>query len=555
MENPGDQSKHILNLECGSSLAELEYNGEHQQNERKSEEKKDDASPRSAAEMSSGEMIQSIRNALADDIVTNGGVPMFTSPYETPEAHNAMGINSIPEKERYVSLPLVYCDQTASNRSLTSVEKYIQDVCLPLYGNTHTNTSVTGSQTTAFVAESRQLVAEGCNAKITGKAALDVVLFAGNGATSVVELLIDCLGVKHYASNETSRPVVFVGPYEHHSNLLPWRESGCEIVMIPESSETGNVDILYLEKALQSPNYGKERLLMGAFTAASNVTGKVCDVDKISATLHKYGALSFFDYATGAAYLPMNMNPFPQGDYTTSDVAKDAVFVSPHKMIGGVQTPGILIVKKHLINQTIAPKRSGGGTVFYVTNKHHRFLSNRIERFEGGTPNIVGIVRAGLSFLVKRKIANQYLLAVNRSNTSGMESIPPTIVEFEYQTHKDIVKRLKKSAPNIIVLGSADEVDTTSHLPIFSFLIKCGERFLHYNYVCAILNDLFGIQSRGGCQVGEVLCYKLFIFCLELFYVLELIFSYFLHFSAPAHTAKDFWGLRHLLMAKKFQVK
>lgn len=503
MENSGKESNLIANLECGSSLAEQEYTDEIQQYERKSEEKKDESSPSSSAEMSCEEMIKSIRNTLANDIVTNGNIPMFTSPYQTPEAHNAMGQAAIPENERYVSLPIVYCDQTASNRSLTSVEKYIQDVCLPLYGNTHTNTSVTGSQSTAFVAEARQIVAEGCNAKITGKASLDVVLFAGNGATAVVELLIDCLGVTHYAANDATRPVVFVGPYEHHSNLLPWRESGCEIVMIPESAATGNIDISYLEKALQSPLYGKDRLRMGAFTAASNVTGKVCDVDKISATLHKYGALSFFDYATGAPYLPMNMNPFPTGNYATADVAKDAIFVSPHKMIGGVQTPGILIVKKHLINQTIAPKRSGGGTVFYVTNKHHRFLSNRIERFEGGTPNIVGILRAGLTFLVKRKFANQYLMAASRNTTSrGDESFPSTVAMYEFQTYKYVVHRLKKSAPNVIILGSANEEDTNNdHLPIFSFLIKCGERFLHYNYVCALLNDLFGIQSRGGCQV------------------------------------------------------
>jgi selenocysteine lyase/cysteine desulfurase len=491
-------SQDVMNLECGTSLAELEYTNELQQNERKSEEKKDDESSPSA-EMSSEDIIKSIRNSLANDIVTNEVVPMFTSPYETPEAHKAEGQSAIPDKERYVSVPLVYCDQTASNRSLNSVENYIHDVCLPLYGNTHTNTSVTGSQSTAFVAEARQIVAEGCNAKITGKASLDVVLFAGNGATSVVELLIDCLGIKHYASSEETRPVVFVGPYEHHSNLLPWRESGCEIVMIPESAETGNVDIAHLERMLQSPKYGKDRLRMGAFTAASNVTGKVCDTDKISATLHKYGALSFFDYATGAPYLPMNMNPFPTGNYTGSEIATDAMFISPHKMIGGVQTPGILVVKKHLINQTIAPKRSGGGTVFYVTHKHHRFLSNRIERFEGGTPNIVGILRAGLTFLVKRKMANQYLQAVNRMER-GSDSIPRSLVDYEFHTTKYVVQRLKKSAPNVIMLGSAEEMEENNHLPIFSFLIKCGERFLHYNYVCALLNDLFGIQSRGGCQ-------------------------------------------------------
>jgi selenocysteine lyase/cysteine desulfurase len=494
--------KNFMNLECGTSLAELEYSSDYHQNQWKTEEKKNDEVLSPLAESSLEGNLRSIRSHLANDIITNGCVPLFTSPYETPEAHSATGQTAIPEKERYVSVPLIYCDQTASNRPLKSVESYIQNVCLPFYGNTHTNTSVTGSQSTAFVAEARQIVAEVCNAKVTGKAALDVVLFAGNGATSVVELLIDCLGIKYYSSEEATRPVVFVGPYEHHSNLLPWRESGCEIVMIPECQNTQNVDISYLEQMLQSSSYSGKRLKMGAFTAASNVTGKVTDVDAIAATLHKYGALAFFDYATGAPYLPINMNPFPHGKYTTADVAKDAIFVSPHKMIGGVQTPGILIIKKHLVNQTIPPKRSGGGTVFYVTHKHHRFLSNRIERYEGGTPNVVGIFRAGLAFLVKRSIEIQYLKAIRGANDHERESFPPTLIEYEFETHRYMVQRLKRSAPNIIILGSADDNVPNNCLPIFSFLIKCGDKFLHYNYVCAILNDLFGIQSRGGCQVS-----------------------------------------------------
>ena len=207
-----------------------------------------------------------------------------------------------------------------------------------------------------------------------------------------------------------------MGPYEHHSNLLPWRESGCEIVTIPECPKSQNVDIMKLEEMLQLPKYGGgsqgQRLRMGTFTAASNVTGKVCDVNRIAATLHRYGALAFFDYATAAPYLPMDMNPsiLSTGDesYKGADISKDAIFISPHKMMGGVNTPGILVVKKQLVNQKIPPRTSGGGTVFYVTNLHHRFLSNRIERNEGGTPNVVGIMRAGLTFLAK----NRNLVAV-----------------------------------------------------------------------------------------------------------------------------------------------
>jgi len=437
-----------------------------------------------------------LRSALASDVLTTQSpLETFISPFETPAS------TKTKSSGRYLEVPLVYCDQTASNRPVRSIEKYMEETCLPLYGNTHTNTSVTGSQSTAFVAEARQIVAEATNAKITGKASLDVVLFAGSGTTSAVELLVDCLGLQHAALEDgTNRPVVFVGPYEHHSNLLPWRESGCEIVMVPECEETQTVDIASLEKLLQSPKYAN-RFKMGTFSAASNVNGKVSDVDKISATLHRHGALAFFDYATGAPYMSINMNPTPSDAYPSASlVAKDAVFISPHKMIGGVGTPGVLILKKNLVQQLNPPHRSGGGTVFYVTNTHHRFLSNRIERYEGGTPNVAGILRAGLTFLFKRKSEEQYMLLHDRlAKNNESNSIPDNLLAHEFQTYKYVSSTLKKVAPNLVILGDDGATEGT-HLPIFSFLIKCGKRFLHYNYVCAILNDVFGIQSRGGCQ-------------------------------------------------------
>ena len=468
-EMPSAEEQHeptIETLECGSSLAELEHGVEDR--------------PESAVNASINS-VASLRETLAEDVLTSSSmIETFTSPFEVPP--------SIKSTEKYLQVPLVYCDQTASNRPVQSIEDYMGKVCLPLYGNTHTNTSITGSQSTAFCAEARQIVAEGTNSKITGKASLDVVLFAGNGATSAVELLIDCMGLKH----STERPVVFVGPYEHHSNLLPWRESGCEIVMVPEHPLTFSVNLEAFERLLTKPEY-EGRLKMGTFTAASNVTGKVSDVDAIAAMLHQHGALAFFDYATGAPYLSMNMNPGPSPQYASpSLVAKDAIFLSPHKMLGGVGAPGVLIIKKHLVNQVNAPSKSGGGTVFYVTSTHHRFLSNRIERYEGGTPNVAGIIRAGLTFLLKRKTEQRYL------QLQAHKSLPPTLADMEYSTYMQVAKALVKRAPNLVLLGDASP--HTPHLPIFSFLIRCGKRFLHYNYVCALLNDVFGIQSRGGCQ-------------------------------------------------------
>jgi selenocysteine lyase/cysteine desulfurase/tRNA(Ile)-lysidine synthase TilS/MesJ len=479
------QSDCVTNLECGTSLAELEHVlGILEEGKQEGEgipsptlerpsfpfvEKSD--APNSVTEL---------RERLANDLI--GGVKLFTSPFEAPPS----------SPDRFLQVPLIYCDQTASNRPLQSIEAYLLQNSLPLYGNTHTNTSLTGSQSTAFCAEARQIVAESCNAKTTGKASLDVVLFAGNGTTSAVELFIDCLGLKHCAtasnsSNQnTQRPVVFVGPYEHHSNLLPWREAGCEVVMVPESAETHNVDLHALSTLLQQ--HHNSPLKLGTFTAASNLTGKLSDTDAIAAVLHQHGALALFDYATAAPYVKIDMNPPPSEEFPlASQIAKDAVFISPHKMVGGVATPGILIVKKHLVHQINPPARSGGGTVFYVTHTHHRFLSSRIERYEGGTPNIVGIQRAGLAFLRKRQLERDY-----RQLTRGI-----SMLDHEFNTYKHVVQELQKRAPNLVLLGDSSQ---QPGLPIFSFLIRSGRRFLHYNFVCALLNDVFGIQSRGGCQ-------------------------------------------------------
>jgi selenocysteine lyase/cysteine desulfurase len=478
-------------LECGTSLAELEYAAASADEVLLSQ-------PTAAVEHKTQKVVSSIeglRDLIASDVLTDaagGNFTTFDSPFPLDLTPGAAKLQSR-------KLPLVYCDQTASNRPVKSVEEYLAKVCLPLYGNTHTNTSITGSQSTAFVAEARQIVAEETNAKITGKASLDVVLFAGQGATSAVELLIDCLGIT-YTDKGAARPVVFVGPYEHHSCMIPFRESGCEVVTVPESTVTKQVDVAKLEELLQRKEY-QGRLKMGTFTAASNVTGKVCNVDEISAALHRHGALAFFDYATAAPYVKIDMNPPPSTQYPVASLlAKDAVFLSPHKMLGGVGAPGVLIIKKHLVSQYNPPKRSGGGTVFYVTNTHHRFLSNRIERYEGGSPNVPGIIRVGLAFLLKRKAEQKYAAIRDDevSSESDIMSLPSSIEQYDYNTHDRVALYLKQHAPNIVMLDRKQ--NESRNLPIFSFLIRFGNRFLHYNYVCAVLNDVFGIQSRGGCQ-------------------------------------------------------
>eukprot|EP00934_Nitzschia_sp_Nitz4_P002828 Nitzschia sp. Nitz4//scaffold107_size73032//38978//44923//NITZ4_005762-RA/size73032-processed-gene-0.110-mRNA-1//1//CDS//3329532599//2818//frame0 len=418
-----------------------------------------------------------LRQHFVDDMVGNDAI--ITSPLEINPGE-------------YAKLPLVYCDFTASHRPVKSIENYISETCLPLYGNTHTNTSITGSQSTAFCAESRQVIGEACGAKTTGKASTDVVLFAGNGTTCAVQLLIDCLGLRHAPVVDVNKPVIFVGPFEHHSNLLPWRELGNVIVEMISTGEDGNVDLHNLEVTLQK--YQKHSVKIGSFSATSNVSGIVADHLAITALLHKYGALSVWDFATAASYMNVEMNPI-HPDYEPEAIAKDAVVWSGHKVAGGVGSPGVLIIKKRLVSQKNPPERSGGGTVFYVTSDHHRFLSNRIERYEGGTPNVVGIWRLGLATIMKQQFkqqAKKYLQADQNSLT-----------DYDFQRARDLEARMMK-IPNLVLLdgdySASQAASQPKKLPVFSFLIKCGTRFLHYNYVCALLNDLFGIQTRGGCQ-------------------------------------------------------
>ncbi|TMW64526.1 hypothetical protein Poli38472_011406 [Pythium oligandrum] len=391
-------------------------------------------------------------------------------------SHHTIANNVIGHHHHQVPSPfgghrtICYADFTASGQSLQCIEDYIQQQVMPFYGNTHTITSITGRQTTWYRQEAREIIADAVNARILGSDPQDTLIFTGQGTTSAIHKLVMALGL-HLQSNAMApqRPVVFVGPFEHHSNLLPWRESHADVVMIPED-ESGHVDVDVLIQRLQE--YAHRPVKIGTFSAASNLTGVLTDVDSITATLHTYGALAFWDYASCAPYVPIDMNP----DAGEGLRCKDAIFFSGHKFIGGPGSPGVLVIRSRLLNRSV-PTVPGGGTVFFVTERDHRYLSNKEEREEGGTPDILGSIRLGLAFQIKQRYGPDQIMARERAHVC--------------HARESFAKNEK-----IVVLGR-DDVD---QLPIFSFLIRCGDRFLHYNFVCALLNDLFGIQSRGGCQ-------------------------------------------------------
>ena len=371
---------------------------------------------------------------------------------------------------------IVYADHTASGRALSFVEDVIRDQVLPFYANTHSESSGTGLVTTRLREQARRIIGEA-----VGGGDEHVVIFTGSGSTGAIDKLLRILGLHLPSALEErfglaaaiaaeARPVVFVGPYEHHSNELLWRESLAEVVAIGEDAG-GQLDLGRLEQQLV--RHAGRPLRIGSFSAGSNVTGALTDTDAVSELLHRHGALACWDYAAAGPHLPIAMTAGGQRPLA----GKDAVFLSPHKFPGGPGTPGVLVVRRALVRNRV-PTVPGGGTITYVHAAGQHYLDDVAHREEGGTPAIVESIRAGLVFRLKQAVGAR------------------VIAEREGSFVRRALASWRAN-PAIELLGDLD----ADRLPIVSFRVHTPSgRLLHHNCVVALLNDLFGIQARGGCS-------------------------------------------------------
>ncbi|CBI37550.3 unnamed protein product, partial [Vitis vinifera] len=298
---------------------------------------------------------------------------------------------------------ITYADHTASGRGLHFIENYIVNNVLPFYGNTHTCDSFVGDQTTKMVHEATKYVK-----RCLGGKPDDALLFCGSGTTAAIKRLQEVMGITapsivrekvlETLRNE-ERWVVFVGPYEHHSNLLSWRQSLADVVEIG-LDDNGLLDIEALRQKLESYQHAN-RPLLGSFSACSNVTGIYSNTRALAELLHQYGAFACFDFAASGPYVEVDMRSGEIDGY-------DAIFLSPHKFLGGPGTPGILLMSKILYRLGSSPPSTcGGGTVSFVNGFNEKdtlYADDIEEREDAGTPPIIQKIRTALAFWVKEYI-------------------------------------------------------------------------------------------------------------------------------------------------------
>src|SRR5262245_15952453 len=319
---------------------------------------------------------------------------------------------------------MVYADYTASGRCLLFVENYLQSL-QRTYANTHTEDDTTGRNMTQLLHEAEESIKAALNAGPDGR-----IIAAGTGATGAINKLQQILGVycppatrqriaetleafvgpdrraEFEAHLRARQPVVFVGPFEHHSNEISWREGFATVVEVQLAAD-GGLDLDHLETLLRDPQY-RGRMRIGSFSAASNVTGMRTPVHDIARLLHRYDAIACFDFAASAPYVTIDMTPSSDDD---GDPSLDAVFLSPHKYLGGPGSSGVLVFNKRIYQERLAPTVAAGGTVDYVSERDQDYIADIEEREKAGTPGTLQVLKAALALRVKSWVTDEAIEA------------------------------------------------------------------------------------------------------------------------------------------------
>ncbi|MBU1010203.1 MAG: aminotransferase class V-fold PLP-dependent enzyme [Bacteroidetes bacterium] len=366
----------------------------------------------------------------------------------------------------YGKKKIIYADWVASGRLYQPIEDQIVKVFGPYIGNTHTETSETGTLMTKAYHLAHKIIKEHVHACKD-----DVIITAGSGMTTVINKMQRIMGLKNCGVlskreclQKNERPVVFLSHMEHHSNHTSWFETNVDVVVL-QPDKNMLVDLNELRTQLEK--YKDRSFKIGSFTACSNVTGIETPYHEMARIMHEYGGVVFVDFAASAPYVDIDMHP------EDDEMKKlDAIFFSPHKFLGGPGSSGVMIFDRSLYNSP-SPDNPGGGTVDW-TNPwgEYKYIDDIEIREDGGTPGFLQAIRTALAIEVK-----------NQMGTRKIREREQVLV------HKAFEEFRKIDGLHIL----ADNIE--HRLGILSFYLDN----VHFNLVVKLLNDKFGIQVRGGC--------------------------------------------------------
>ena len=378
--------------------------------------------------------------------------------------NNIVGIDK-EFKSPFGTKRIIYSDWIASGRLYHPIEGKILEIG-ELLGNTHTETTVTGKTMTQLYNLAKKNIKKHVNASQD-----DILIASGAGMTGVVNKFQRILGLKvheklkHKISFEDNeRPIVFITHMEHHSNQTSWLETICDVELI-NPDERGRVDLEYLKELLEK--YKTRPIKIASITHCSNVTGIQVPVHQIAKIMHESGGYCFVDYACSAPYADIDMHPEDE------EGRLDAIYFSPHKFLGGPGSSGVLVFHSSLYSNKV-PDNPGGGTVDW-TNPwgDHKYHDDIELKEDGGTPPFLQTIKAALAIKLKEEM--------------GVDNI----MKREEELIDRVWDRFLK-IKNLHILAENNK----DRLGVFSFYIDG----LHYNLGVKLLNDRFGIQTRGGCS-------------------------------------------------------
>jgi selenocysteine lyase/cysteine desulfurase len=397
--------------------------------------------------------------------------PTLLEHYFAPFRENAIGHGHtfcFPSGQKEI----IYADWTASGRGYSPIENFLRNEIIPFFANTHTQTTTTGTLMTEGYEAAKAIVKGHVHANSD-----DVLIFCGSGMTSAVNKLQRLLGIRipeqcmSYLADgrlpkidEALRPVVFVTSMEHHSNHVSWLETIATVEVIAQT-EAGHVDLDDFKRLLAQ--YRSRKNKIAAVTACSNVTGIQTPYHEMARLIHADGGLCFVDFASSAPYVRIDMHPEEPGTWL------DAIYFSMHKFLGGPGAPGVLIFNRGIYNNVV-PDHPGGGTVLYSNPwRTCKYVADIELREDGGTPPVLQGIKAALCIGLKEEM--------------GVDNI----LRREEELLKIAFARLS-AISNVTVLQG----NVKKRLGIISFIVRDA----HYNLIVRLLNDRFGIQTRGGCS-------------------------------------------------------